>query len=383
MNKHISHILTKRNFFLLLSFLVFTQTSCLRLSEVKKTFDNIKVAPAPPTTAKSFAEEFDLKSASGEVEKEAHQLIMAQDFNAIEKASNQARSKKQRLAGGYWKIDSIYEGVSNIYADYPKQEVTEEMWKNHIAILRKWKEQFPKSVTARIALAKAYVGYGWFARGNGYINTVSKENYIVFHERLDMAQTELLEAFDLDVKCPRWYREMLFLGMVNGWSPDEFNQLFEDAIKFEPNYLQYYLVKSSSLAPKWNGNPKDWQNYIDELPGKLATIKTDEADIIYFVVIANKMSDTASPINYANLSADRINKGFADLEKKFGEDNLRLNQFASLACFIQDFAAARKAFERIGDDWNRDVWGQQTFNIMKQLAFRDEQVIQQQQIVSH
>ena len=183
-----------------------------------------------------------------------------------------------------------------------------------------------------------------------------------------MAEEELLEAGKLNIRCPRWYREVLFLGMVTGVSAEEFDQVYEEAVKLEPNYLQFYLIKSEHLTPKWNGKPGDWQKFVDSLPSKLVTFGTDETDMIYFVTVVNKLSDASIGINWAMLSKDRIQKGFADIEKKYGEDNMRLNQYAFVSCLTVDFAAAQKAFERIGDDWNGKVWSKQTFDTMKKIA---------------
>ena len=221
-----------------------------------------------------------------------------------------------------------------------------------------------------------YIGYGGFVRGTGYINTVSRENYAFFQKQLNLAENELIEAEKLDLKCPRWYREMLYIGMVKGWSLDKFNEMYEEAIKSEPNYLQFYLVKSENLVPKWGGKPGDWQKFVDSLPSKLATLKTDESDIIYLVVVINKINESSLGINWAMISKDRIRKGFADMEEKYGVDNFRLNQYAFVSCLIQDFTSAKEAFNRIGNDWNKAVWGQQTFNQMKQFANQGGNVAQ-------
>ncbi len=370
--------LGKYGFFLSLIGLICLQIACQGFVEVKKGFENAKSSQAQSNqkAKKVLAEEFNLKSASDVEQKEIYGLFTAKKFDAIEKIANEARLKKERLAGGYWKIDSIYEGLTNIYAEYPGQEVTDDMWKNRLETLNNWKENSPESITARIALAKAYIGYGWFARGNGYISTVSKENYDLLHQRLDMAEQELTEADKLTVKCPRWYREMLYLTMAKSASSDEFNQIFEEAIKFEPSYLQFYLVKSENLTPKWNGKQGDWQKFVDELPSKLATLDTDESDAIYFTVIVNKLKEQSLNINFAMLSKERIKNGFAYIDKKYKVDNFRLNQFAFVSCLTQDFPSARETFERIGDDWNKEVWGEQTFTQMKQFATQSGNIAQ-------
>ena len=364
----------KYRFLLAVIGLIFLQTACyMPFLKTGRNFQN--PAPLPFSVNQNpkpeKAEKMDPTTAKGAVEQEIYQLFMAKDFASIEKIANQARAKKERLTGGYWKIDSVYDALTTLYAEVPGQDTSDEMWQNRIELLKKWKEKAPESITARVALAKAFIDYGWFARGNGLIGSVSAENKELLQERLDLAENELAEARNLKAKCPRWYREALFIGMVTGWSLDAFDEIFDEAVKYEPDYLQFYLVKSENLTPKWNGENGDWQKFVDALPGKLATLETNEADIIYFLVVVNKMNERSLTINYAMISKERIKKGFADLEKKYGVDNFRLNQFAHVAAVIRDLPAAKEAFDRIGDDWNEDVWSEEHFRIMKQLTDDD------------
>ena len=92
-----------------------------------------------------------------------------------------------------------------------------------------------------------------------------------------MAEQELRDAQKLKQTCPRWYREVLLIGMYKGWSAADFDDVFNEAVAYEPNYLQLYIVKSDNLTPKWNGERGDWQKFVDALPGKLATLNSDES----------------------------------------------------------------------------------------------------------
>lgn len=321
---------------------------------------NIKIKPA---------KEFDMNSASDVFAKEVYGLLSAKDFAAIEKIADEAREKKERLAGGYWKIDSLYKALSDIYAEYKGQAVTDENWKNRIELLKQWKEKSPESITARVALAETYTSYGWFFRGHGYIDKVSREDYVLFHRQVDLAEKELAEARNLNNKCPRWYRAMLFIGMIKSWSPDEFDEMFEEAVKSEPDYLQYYLVKSEYITPKWQGEEGDWEKFVNSLPDKLAEVKAAEPDIIYFVVVVNKIKDPSVDGDLSIFSKDRLENGYLEMEKKYGTDNLRLNQHAFVACVTGNMPSAKKAFDDIGNNWNKEVWKtQQFFSELKDLA---------------
>ncbi len=91
------------------------------------------------------------------------QLFQQEKFAEIDRIAAEARTTKARFAGGYWKVHTIY-----LALEHPgtKTSAGEAEWTQHLARLEKWKEQFPNSITARIALAEAYNSYGWKARRN-------------------------------------------------------------------------------------------------------------------------------------------------------------------------------------------------------------------------
>jgi hypothetical protein len=300
-------------------------------------------------------------------QKKINDMLIAKEFAAIESEARSARASKERFRGGFWKISCLYDATKTIYAEYKGQNINDEMWTNRIELLKTWKAEMPNSVTAHIALAGAYLDYAWFARGNGYAGSVSRSDYADMQSRVTLAENELLEAEKLHEDCPRLLSEQLSIATMQGWPRVKFEELFEKAIRKETNYLDYYTEKSVYLKPKWHGEPGDWQKYIDSLPGKLATLNTDEADIIYFVVLASEIDDPSGN-NWAMVSKERIKKGSDEIQKRFGQSYYRLNQFAYLASVTGDYDNAKRAFDEIGEKRNNAVWKEQTFNMMKALA---------------
>jgi hypothetical protein len=242
------------------------------------------------------------------------------------------------------------------------------MWKDRINLLKEWKKLSPNSVTAKVALAESFVNYGWFVRGSGFAYTVSEDASGFLHQQLDLAEQELLDNGELGLKCPRGYRTMLWIAMANGWSTDKYDELFEEAIKSEPNYIQFYIVKSERLLPKWRGEKGEWGNFVESIPNKLAELNSDESDMLYFIVAANKITDSSVANDWVTLSKERVQKGFNELEKKYGLDSYRLNQYAQFSCRRNDVIPCKETLNRIGDDWNREVWSKQEFDMMKQYA---------------
>ncbi len=295
-------------------------------------------------------------------------LIKAEDFVGLEKYASVARSKKERLPGGYWKLYAFYKEMESIRADGISKIALNRLWLNRISFLKKWKAIAPNSVTPRIALASAYYGYGWFARGHGFSNAVSRENSRLLFERLELARNELITAKKIG-DCPHWYALALNIGMVEGMPEEYYEKVFQSAVEFEPNYLSYYLIKFTNLHPKWGGRKSDRVEFINLISQKEDSEKF-ERDIIYFVLVATMLNEGITGVNWSHYSKNRVQNGFAELEKKYGVDNYRLNQFAYITCSTLDLSNARWAFERIGDDRNTSVWSEHKFNQM--LKFSDQ-----------
>ena len=116
-------------------------------------------------------------------------LIFAQgDFAQLEKIVHRVRIDKSRLSGGVWKLLGFYEGLSQPPAG---DHSTDAEWSAHIDDLKKWTAAYPESATARIALARAYIHYAWFARGSGYSNSVSNSSWEPFGQRIALAKATL------------------------------------------------------------------------------------------------------------------------------------------------------------------------------------------------
>jgi hypothetical protein len=352
-------------------FLIIVQTACTPFIKINRDFEKpfAQQKPVEQPNKPRFAENFELNSKFGVIEEEIYRLLLRKDFDRIEKVTTKAREQKERLPGGYWKIDAIYKVLTNIYSTDSKKEITDEMWKDRINLLKQWKETSPNSITARIALAESSANYGWFVRGNGFAGTVSDEAALFLHEQFNIAEHELSEADKLAEKCPRGYRTMLWIAMINGWSSDKYDVLFEEAVKSEPNYIQFYILKSDRVSPKWRGEKGEWLGFMESLPNKSADLNSSESDMIYFILAANKTTDSSVANDWVTLSKERVRKGFDELEEKYGLDSYRLNQYAQFSCRRNDIIPCKETLARIDDnDWNSKVWSKPEFDMMKQYA---------------
>lgn len=175
-------------------------------------------------------------------------LVDQEDFKQLECIADSIRFNKARFAGGFWQLRSFYRGASDIQG-----HATEEDWRTRIEHLQKWSIANPKSITAPVSLAEAYINFAWHARGNGMSDTVTDSGWKLFGQRIDQARKTLEDASSLPGRCPEWYSAMLQVAKAQGWDIDKATQLLKQAATLAPDYYYNYRSLANYMLPKWEG----------------------------------------------------------------------------------------------------------------------------------
>lgn len=297
---------------------------------------------------------------------EIQPLIADSRFDSLDKAADRARSSKERVTGGAWKLFLFYYVLSQPVTG---DTATEREWTERLAQLERWAAARPQSITARVALADAYLGYAWFARGGGYANTVSESDWELFHSRVGQAANTLKEAQNLSAKCPHFYFVTLLVGRAEGWPMDAMREVFERAIAFEPSYYHYYREYTINLLPRWSGEPGDAEAFAEE---SLRRIGGQQGTFLYFEIATVLYCLGSDRPTEPSLSWPKIQEGFAAMEAQYGATNLKLNRFAYLALLYHDREVARRILMRVDDKWEISAWGKRsTFDQARAWAIPD------------
>lgn len=277
-------------------------------------------------------------------------ILKEEKFEELDCLGDGARSGKERFPGGVWKIHILYQGLE-VPVQYP-QHATREDWNILMQRLLRWEVARPKSITARVAMAWAYIGYAWDARGNGMGNTVSESGWKLFSERTTEAKRILDEAATLSTKCPEWYTAMQAVAQNQGRDAAQARVIYDEAIKFEPDYYYYARNLANYLLPKWSGEPGDTEKFMEEAADHIGGKR---GDILYFQVATYVICGCDED---PHLSLERIERGFEASEKQYGASMMNLNLIASLASKYRDNDAiiVDKALARIGEQWDEETW---------------------------
>jgi hypothetical protein len=296
-----------------------------------------------PSTDVNATENFDAAIA---------ELLKEGKFDDLDCIADSLRSSKSKFSGGAWKIHNFYAAF-----DGPQGHATEEDWKNFMDPIERWVAAKQASVTARVALAESYASYAWYARGNGTSDSVTGSGWKLFGQRLDKAKETLDEAAKLQQKCPEWYVVMQRIAMGQNWNVPQETALFEQAIAFEPSYYYYYRMHANFILPKWNGEEGDSTKFAEKVADHMGG---KQGDILYFEIAVQLVCRCDEP-EFSHMSWPRVQRGYAELEKEYGTSLINLNEFALMALKAKDPESADLAFKRIGDSWDKDTWGSESF----------------------
>lgn len=109
--------------------------------------------------------------------------------------------------------------------------------------------------TALLISGARHIVWGWEARSTARAVNVSQEQWRVFHERLTLAEEQLLEAAELR---PQWvapWRRLLTSGRGMSMDPAVNETRFEAALRRDPLDLDSHVERVSYLQPRWSGEP--------------------------------------------------------------------------------------------------------------------------------
>lgn len=312
------------------------------------------LTPDPPTKPDETDEAYSARIRA---------LMAKEDFAQLEKLQQQNRADRGRLIGGIWKSEDLYDAISEPSAPGPENDAAFEL---QISRAKKWVAAYPQSATARLALAKLYIEYGYHARGTGYANTVSDSQWDKFHNRLAQGKAVLLEAATLKTKDPAWYMDMLFVALDEGWDKARTRELFDQATAFEPDYYHFYRQYANYLSPQWYGEAGDIRALAEEVSSKLPE---PHGSILYFYTVSiltcycQEAMQALPQVSYA-----KAKQGYDNITRLFGASNLVANRFAFVAATFRDQSGAHAAFAAI-NKMEPGVWyTEQIFNGAREWA---------------
>lgn len=302
-------------------------------------------------------------------------------FDVLDKTAFEARESKERFPGAEWKLYLFYQTLA-----WPNAgaKATDQAWKVHLKRLQTWVDKVSDSMTARVALAGAWVEYAKKARTSA-TDWTAMEGQIggkEYQERLKQAKKALVfdpmnltTRFLTKVKreystktssqlrsyCPQWYVVRLAIEQGSPWEWKRYDNIFGEAVALEPTYYYLYQTKAADLLPSLDHRTTkgQWEAFADN---SARTIGGKEGEITYYMVVAYMRRYFDSSLSQGNffrdnlISGTRLLEGYKQIEATYGVNNTRLNEMALMASMAKQFAMAKVFFDQIGENWEPAIW---------------------------
>lgn len=291
-----------------------------------------------------FAASFAILPVSAEIEKaqaevadqnrflaDSADLLYRGEFKELDRMAKELREKSIRWRGGVWKLRHFSDAIS-----HPKNQEDAEDWKFLFAKLDEWNKA-SATPFAKMILGKAYLNYGWNARGHDFAHEVDDKQWPNFAERLRQAETTLLAALEEDPKSPELYRNLLHVGISRSWPRERMEKTLREAIAVAPDYYDDYYNMAFFLMERWYGKRGDWQKFANSIPN---LVEGEEGYIIYTRVAMQLwpwyQKDFFAEDKPEKISWLKMKRGFEAMMKKYPDSGWDLNRYAYFAWLARD-----------------------------------------------
>lgn len=288
------------------------------------------------------------------LQKSVQALFEKAEFAKLESMAGEFRTNKTRFRNGTWKLRMFYAAFGS-----QPGGASDSAWKSQITRGEEWSKTFPKSITARIALAEIYRGYAWEARGGDWASKVTEQAWRLMGERLQKSLQYLQDAAKLGITCPGWYSEAQRVGLGAQLERPAYEKLFERGVKAAPDYDAIYVYKAYYLLPRWYGSEGEWESFAmqtmkrDEIPGAKEIFARAAMYLRDLGVFYQEFSGS-------DTSWEALKQSFREVEKNY-PDSLEVKSIFCLMCCKQcDYKEAREQMKLLDHKVDLSVWDSET-----------------------
>jgi hypothetical protein len=333
-------------------FCLMTFEACHRNEPEEGTESNPPIEVAKDKISTEI-EQFRLKTRS---------LYNSSKFDELEALATQIRADKARFGNGSWKIFQFYDSLTC------RPDEPESMWQLHARIHENWDAAKPRSIAAHVAHAHFFTDYAWHVRGTGFADSVEKENWRLFADRLAQAKDLLDKSASFESKCPMWWRVRMTVAQGQAWSRDDYEKLFQEAKAFEPEFWGYDVAKAHYLLPRWHGQPGEWEYTLT-----LEIERPKGLGLETYARVVNAMRGYYQNIfRETKVSWPQTRDGFILMRQRYPDSLEVLSAYCQLACLADDRVVARELFDGLGGRMVPDVWhDRKNFLKCRSWAYRE------------
>ncbi|MFF6792078.1 hypothetical protein ACFY9C_23770 [Streptomyces filamentosus] len=122
----------------------------------------------------------------------------------------------------------------------------------------------PDAPLPRLAAAVRHIGWAWEARTAASAEHVSREQFRIFHERLDTAETWLYEVAEREPEWTSPWYGLQITGRGLQVGQETARRRFEAAVRRDPHHLGAHQQQLQQVCEKWGGSHEEMHAFARE-----------------------------------------------------------------------------------------------------------------------
>jgi len=261
------------------------------------------------TISKSDSKRVSIRAtdSSDDIANNLFSSLQDNDFATVEKYFDHLLETKEKNKYGTHLSWDVYKALVSEHEEY------------EAGVFDKWCSA-SSHYSAFVARGNYHIRRAWEARGSGYSNMVSDEEFKVFRQRLSKAINDFETAYAMNSAEPNIAANMLIVIKGLGLDDSVREIWYELGIAADPSFYWIYLQKLSDLLPKWGGSWEEAFGFAIALYENPP--ENSLADSLILTLIDEAISKTYSPdlqllLGGIELSFDDISAFLEQLEKEY------------------------------------------------------------------
>ena len=280
-------------------------------------------------------------------------LIVAGNYDEIERTAAQLTAKPEIMADGSWTLGPFFVGL------WVGDDDTDAGWLRARERIETWVAAKPDSQLAQVALARAWTEGALLARGDQYSDKVSDAAWKTVDERLQHAAPIFRKLLNAPkIATPLVYSSAQRFGRL-GQAPREWqDKVFARGVVAFPQYSDFYFQREFTLLPRYDGAPGEWEKdaakFADAQPNKEA------GAMLYARIVASLWEYHSNMKEETNLDWPRTKRGFDAILKYYPDSLFAATLYLRLCHQYGDYAQARQVLQVIGGRGDMGIWDSRT-----------------------
>jgi hypothetical protein len=264
-------------------------------------------------------------------------------WNKVEDWLVALESSRKVTSTGRLQSDYVHIGASANSVLSKSQ--SDEEWEEWYQSIEAWgRESARQDIVASFKL-DFWTAYAWKGRTNKFAREVTKEQWLLFRERLEEAEKVYNETVTRGCEYAWFYSEAMSLALGQGWSNKRtYDELYQKAVKLDPESQEVYYYFVNRLQPKWYGEGHDDYHFmrgiLDDVPGELG-------EEIYARVLTHDKLHEIVNYQYDLVDYEALKSGARSIMKKYPSDITFMERYMSFCLRYGDLEESVRGIREV------------------------------------